>query len=76
MSQIFSEAREAQIFAAQAIQPKDLLPSIKHLPIHGNARNRKAIKHSRLLRVPPPLSRSSRRVSAKHPASIYPIQLY
>lgn len=29
MSKIFSEAREAQIFAAQAIQPKDLIPSKK-----------------------------------------------
>lgn len=76
MSKIFSEAREAQTLAAAAIQPKDLIPSKKHLPIHRNSRHRKAIKHSRRLRDPPPLSRSFRRVSAKHPASIYPIQLY
>lgn len=76
MSKIFSEAREAQTLAAAAIQPKDLSPSKKHLPIHRNSRNRKAIKHSRRLRVPPPLSRSSRRVSAKPGASTHPIQLY
>lgn len=76
MSKIFSEAREAQIFATQAIQPKDLIPSQKHLPIHRNSRNRKAIKHSRRLRVPPPLSRSFRRVSAKRRALTHPIQLY
>ena len=75
MSKIFYETIEAQTLATQAIQPKDLTPSKKHLPIHGNSRNQKAIKHSRRLRVAPPLSRSSRRVSAKLAASIHPTQL-